>query len=709
MVLLNLRDHDTWWHLPALLLLTVLVFYNTLFFEFVWDDHVFLVGQAAYESVTLKQLWLTPLNGVEYLPLRDLSYIIDYKIWGWNPFGFHRSNLMLYCLNVWAVYWLTLTVATVILPPLPGNSNKAKAALFSFATAALFTVLPLHSEVVSFIHARNVLLAGLFFVLSCIYYLKHIDSGWWAHIVAAFILFACALLSKATVIMLPLVLLLFLFSGPPIRTVRQYASVLPFVVLASIFFFIFKFQATESRFINDELIMTVGSNDFISRLAVAAQIPFFYLAKLLAPVGLSTEYQIEFSRHIFSVATITAVLGLCLLLSLTYVSRRRFPQALFALVWFLLCLLPVLNFFLTNPVVADRYVYLSSYAYAYLLAALLIRIGTDNKQYRLLIYLLPVLGIYSWMTFERNDVWRTSVTVMEDMTSPSSNQAKGFNNLGQIYFRDGQHAKALEYFGKAKAISPIFSRLEFHQAKLAFQQNRPREALKLLDKAARFNKEQSYDAWLLRGQIHESLGDLVQAARCYREAQSAVQPNRTTRELTGSSLQRVTAKLEPSLKAARREIAEHPGDLNKKVSYAMMLQNMGMNEQAIVVYEELLRLGGPRWEVYANLGKLHKQEGRLEQSIRNYQLSLSINKTSSRVHNELGIVFIEAGRFEEALEQFQTTVELDPGSANALMNLAKLHFQLGNDKSARELFNRVRIKFPEYQMLALEYLEKLSR
>ena len=111
-----LKNHESQWYLLGLFLLVVLVFSNSLFFGFVWDDNVLLVGQESYQSVNFTQLLFSPVNGVEYLPLRDLTYIIDYKIWGWNPFGFHLTNLILYILNIWAVYRFTLVLNTTLIP-----------------------------------------------------------------------------------------------------------------------------------------------------------------------------------------------------------------------------------------------------------------------------------------------------------------------------------------------------------------------------------------------------------------------------------------------------------------------------------------------------------------------------------------------------------------------------------------------------------------
>ena len=125
--------------------------------------------------------------------------------------------------------------------------------------------------------------------------------------------------------------------------------------------------------------MAFGDYGFYSKIAVALQIPFFYIAKLLVPTGLSTEYKIDFSRDLFSFIGIFALLVWVALISIAYNFRKRFPQGLFALGWFLICLIPVSNFFLTNPVVADRYVYLSSYTYAFILASLIFRIGRRKR------------------------------------------------------------------------------------------------------------------------------------------------------------------------------------------------------------------------------------------------------------------------------------------------------------------------------------------
>src|SRR5512138_3095470 len=79
-----------------LFLLVCAVFGNSLLNGFVWDDYFYMVNNRVYVDFDLARIWLSLANGVEYLPVRDMSYALDYAIWGNNPLGFHLANVVLY-------------------------------------------------------------------------------------------------------------------------------------------------------------------------------------------------------------------------------------------------------------------------------------------------------------------------------------------------------------------------------------------------------------------------------------------------------------------------------------------------------------------------------------------------------------------------------------------------------------------------------------
>jgi len=693
------------WHLPTLAALVSLVFFKALFFNFVWDDNILLVGQQAYESAGPRQLLLTPINGLEYLPLRDLTYIADYRLWGWNPFGFHLTNLLLYVLNVLAVYKLTVTLGRAI-PKLANHPAMRNNAGMALATAAIFAVHPLHSEVVSFIHCRNVLLSGMFFFLSCDCFLKHIESGARLDFAYALAFFTLALLSKATVIVLPLVLLLFLIVKAR-KSWRDYGILIPFFALAGIFFLIFRYESEAHHLVNESSSFVFGNYGMSSRLSVALQIPWFYVYKHLVPLYLSTEYDIGFSRNLLSPSGLLALVSTSLLFMAACLFRKRVPKVFFAIFWFWLCLLPVSNFFLTNPVVADRYSYLSSFAFAYLVSVGIsraaARFGPNARWY----LLTPLLMVYALLAFERNDVWRSQVTVMEDMTKPYSARVKGYNGLGHYYFDQGDYENAFAYLQRARDLSPAFSQLEIYRARLALLDNKPDEALEQLDRAIR-SSQYAANAWNLRAQLYEKSGRLVDAAWSYRNSLDSFRTSLASRKVAMTGLARVQAELEPALAKERKEVSAHPNELNRKARLAVTLQKVGLRHQAITVYEELLRQAGPKWQVYANIGLLYRKEKQFDDALLNYRKALDLNPSSAMLHNEIGVIFNLTGKYNEALTQFRDAVDLEPKSANPRVNLAQLYFKLGRKKEAKDAFRQIIIQFPEQESLAKEYLAHLE-
>ncbi len=81
----NILANNTNLHFILIFIVIFAVFGNTLYFNFVWDDTPLLLGMDVYREFHLKEILLSPANGLEYLPVRDISYGIDFMIWGENP------------------------------------------------------------------------------------------------------------------------------------------------------------------------------------------------------------------------------------------------------------------------------------------------------------------------------------------------------------------------------------------------------------------------------------------------------------------------------------------------------------------------------------------------------------------------------------------------------------------------------------------------
>lgn len=696
----------TGYHLLSILVVALLVFGGSATFGFVWDDLVLLVDNADYEELAPGKLFLSLPNGVEYLPFRDLSYVVDYALWGWNPLGFHLTNVVLYLLSLVALYFLTRRL-TESLFEAEDSAPGPSPALVALVTTFLFAVHPLHSECVDFVHCRNVLLSGLFFFMSCHFYLAFLFEKKRLFYAAALVCFLIAIFSKATTIILPCILLLFLFQTKKLRTPLP-LSLIPFFGLAAAGYLLFRAVAIESEMVGNEGVVVFGSLTVSSRLAVALQIPLFYIGKLIAPVGLSTLYSVEFDRALLSFKALASGAVLSLLLVIGVALRKRFPEALFALLWFLICLLPVLNTFYTSPVVADRYAYLSSFAFVYLLSVLLFRFAPGRSPRWVAAAAMAIVLVYAALSVARNETWRSEETLYSSMIRTAPEDPTGYENLAFYRWSHGQRDEALELFAKAKELNPLGAYSELAQGEIAFEAGRWDEAIAALKECVAL-KSYSVRGWYLLGKTYEKTGDIDLALESYSKvltsSETWLSKERTHAEERLKALRR---QLASRFERMRKKIEENPNDLNRRVELALALQWAGLLEEALSEFQGLLDRGGANWQLHYNMGLINRDLGRDEAAIKHFKQSLSSLAENPVVMNHLALLYQKTKQYDTAIALFEKAIEVDSEFSHAPFNLARLYFQLGDRENALRGFRAVQTSFPELVPLTAPFVDALE-
>jgi tetratricopeptide (TPR) repeat protein len=695
-------------HLLIILVFVACVFGYSTSFDFVWDDEILLVGHDVYEHFDLARIFFSLANQVEYLPIRDVSYALDYALWGEDATGFHLTNLALYFLNAVAVYWLTLQ-----LTPLLFSAGRAlperKAGEVALFTALLFTVHPVHSEAVSFISCRNVLLSSLFFLLSCHFFLKQLgatDGDRRISYAASLLCCVLAILSKATAVVLPGALLLIAaVSGKPWR--KTIPPLAPFFALSIAAVIFFKAVAARTGLINPDQFIVFGTLSVSARLAVAAQIPFFYLAKLVVPSGLSALYSPRFATDLADPRVLLCLLALAAAVALGIRLARRTPELLFALGWYLVALLPVLNFFATNPVVADRYLYLAAFSLIFLAVTtlyLLLRKASSNAPR---IVAAAAIAVLSFLAFERNGVWRSDEALWQDTIRVSPRAWKAYYNLGAHYFSRGEHDAAfrvLERLAEARKSDGV---LRFFQAKYALQRGDHLGAIELL-KGMSYGEEAPFQIPFLLGQAYERSGNIQKAIDSYADAlQKGGLAQEEALFVSRDRLEKLQAMISPQFEGQRRAVRRTPSDLNARAQLAIALDRAGLYDEALRHYIELSRRGGDNWSLHYNMGNVYRKLGKYEDAVQSYEQSASLNANDPRIHNNLGVALKKLHEYDRAIRAFETAMQLDPSFKSAPFNLATLYFRLGDEENATRAFDRVVRAFPELQSQVNPYLEAL--
>src|SRR5215468_2380714 len=216
------------WLAPAVLVLVTAVAYLPTFANgFVnFDDIENFLNNRAYRGLGWTQLrWMfTAWNLGGFIPLTWITLGFDYVTWGMDPVGYHLTSLVLHLLGSLVFYFVLLRLLRIALEP--GAGNRTALRLGALVGALLFSVHPLRVESVAWITERRDVLSGLFTFLSVLAYLRawdartgeRLERRWY---LASLAFFACALLSKAMAVTLPVVLVL--LDVYPLRRLHEHS------------------------------------------------------------------------------------------------------------------------------------------------------------------------------------------------------------------------------------------------------------------------------------------------------------------------------------------------------------------------------------------------------------------------------------------------------------------------------------------------------
>ncbi len=438
-----------------------------------WDDITYVLNNPwirSWSSVNLVHIFTKPYFA-NFLPLHLASYMVDYSLWSLNPFGYHLQSILLHALN-----------AVLVLLAVRRMFGSTGVALLA---ALFFAVHPSHVEAVAWISIRKDLLSTTFALLTLYFYLRATDT---AEIrrgpyVLSVIAFALGLLSKVTIVTLPLFLLLLdrlRYKGTPRRSwIVDLANKIPYALIGLWLVWLNSLAQTKAK--------ASYAQDALSYAMVKGHAMWSYIGLLLGTLRGSPDYDVPALRKDIATA-LMCIAGLAILPIGAWIALRFRNRALYlGFGWILITLLPALAFPLVTYM-ADRYLYLPSIGFCWLLAAAVMALGNPLPARRWRVAAaaaisLIALGWFTARTMQALPVWRDSeslwtyaLTRCDDFRAYTNladvrleqkrwDEAERllrisarvpnvttFQNFGVLYFELGRYPEAAEAIGRALEI-----------------------------------------------------------------------------------------------------------------------------------------------------------------------------------------------------------------------------------------------------------------
>ncbi len=505
------------------LALTGLVYFNTLENGFVFDDQHYIVQNHLIKALDIQGLWniFSSFHVWDYIPVTYLSLSVDYWLYGLNPEGYHISNAILHFINSLLVYQLVLQI----------NRSGVNA----FCASLLFLVHPVQVESVAWIAERKNLLSCLFFSLSFLTYLR---EG--TRLVSLF-LFLLACLAKPSVVILPLLLVLYdvSFTNKSIKNIfldkKHYFLIFMVVAVLTILSNLSGGGLREHP--DNNPINTV-----FSMIVVFKE----YLVKFLLPINLNIWYPNQIYKSLLEPQVFSSALVLSAYIAFVRWSYSNKRVVFFGLVWFPIALLPVSHIIPIPQMMADRYLYISGVGLLIVLTAM---VSVSKRESCCLV--LAVILMFSLLSIKRNQVYQDDFHLWQDSVSKNSHHTRSMMFLGLSYWEKGDRDQALKKLKQARILEPennmavLYSahihreREEWGQAENLYReliqknpetpkyythlavflghQKRIRESLDLLNRALKLDPGYAL-AHFNRAVFLDKIGDSNGALKAYQEA-----------------------------------------------------------------------------------------------------------------------------------------------------------------------------------------------
>lgn len=426
-----------WFFYLILLLFVALVYLPTFSGEFIMDDKSFIENNSSIKDNQSFVSYFTQEDGaVEtwegdiehtgyYRPLINLTYRIDYMLWGMNSIGFRTSNVILHILSCLFLY--NIIIALI-------DDRKA-----AFLATIIFALHPVNTESVSWIAARNNIMVTLTVLASFYFFMRGWDKNELFSLILSALFFAAAVFSKEFGLMALPVFFLYqtMVSKRKEAFFKKARIYVPYFTVVIVYFIL-------RKSVTNLLLPPFDVNDLLARIYYVPYIIIYNLQLILFPRELHS-FIVSYPPSFFEWQVLLSIVVVIFLGSVLSFKREN-RTLVFSVLAFLVVLFPVLNIIPTKAVtlISMRWLYLPMALFMVGVASIIEKARKRRETLTIVILFVISLyfGVYSHVL--SRDLWHDEETFFHKEVVNFENYFYA-DGLAELLF-DKQNYKAAEKY-----------------------------------------------------------------------------------------------------------------------------------------------------------------------------------------------------------------------------------------------------------------------
>jgi len=484
-------------------------YFNSFFNEYAHDDGIVIVKNEyvqegfagipkiltrdAYDSYYRQLNTTNQLSGGRYRPLSIVTFAIEQQFFGAvseeNVDSILRQNIsfgvrgkqqarliqQMHIRHIFNVLWYMLSV--IVLLYFLRYIVFRGAPIMAFVAALIFTIHPIHTEVVANVKSRDEIMSLLFMCMTFILDFKYREQKKPWLLICALISYFLAFLSKeyaiTMVVLLPLAL--YIFNGYSIK--KSLIAFVPYLAIIAAYMALRLSivapmgENSDTEVLNNPYVFA----SFPEKLATEIATSLNYLRLLIFPHPLSADYSYDSIpyKDFMSPWVWLSLLVHGGLVVVMFTEFKKRSVLCFAIAFYLLHLALVCNiFFDIGATMGERLIYHSSVGFAIAAAYFIIRAVEKVRpgavaQRSLAVFILIIVVLSGFKTIQRNAEWKNdNVLFAADVkTVPNSVLVLGNVAASNITLADEKKTekekneclyKAIELLNHAILIHPKF-------------------------------------------------------------------------------------------------------------------------------------------------------------------------------------------------------------------------------------------------------------
>ncbi|MFC1561213.1 tetratricopeptide repeat protein, partial [Candidatus Latescibacterota bacterium] len=547
------------------------------------------------------------------------TFALNYHFHQENVFGYHFVNLLIHICSTLLVFWLVLLILST--PGLRKKPISRQKKIIALMCSLLFLTHPVQIQAVTYIYQRLASLATLFYLASLGFYMKarltkkkHISL---ISFVISVIMALLGMFTKETVFTLPFAIILFefsLLSGDTLFNKKK-RTVLLYTVLPLLFaIIIFGIYSPNIKWILGPRISSRTQDPpltFGIYLITQFRVIVTYIRLLFLPINQNLDYDFPASRSFFEPSTLGSFF---LLVSIFVIAIRLFPNKRvmsLGIVWFFLTL-SIESIIPLHDVIFEYRLYLPMFGFNLFFVSMLHHILWEKHSKVMIILLLLTISCYSFLTYERNKIFKNDFTLWSDVVMKSPNKERPYNNLGNYFFHLGKYKEAGLNFQKALKLNPNFHEAHNDLGSVLFHLGKLDEAILEFKKALNI-----YPAY---SEAHYNLGYVL-----YYQG-----------------------KLDEAIVEYQKALNLDPKYIDAHYNLGIIFQNQGKLDEAIVEYQKVIHLDSKYADAHYNLGIVFYSQRKIERAIEQFLKVVSLNPDHVNSHLRLAVCYQMLGKENES-------------------------------------------------------------